>query len=50
VIVLTADIQESTHSECMEKGAWTVLCKPIRKGDILTAVGDALAVSGRESA
>ncbi len=45
VLVVTADIQKSTHSECLRRGAAAVLGKPVSATALLQAVSD--AVSGR---
>jgi CheY-like chemotaxis protein len=42
VIVLTADIQKTTHAKCRELGAFKILVKPSEKEDIRQAVADAL--------
>lgn len=38
VIILTADIQETTHQQCRDLGARHILQKPPRGSDILAAV------------
>lgn len=43
VVVLTADIQESTHQQCRELGVGLILQKPPRGPDILRAVEQTLA-------
>ncbi len=43
VIMSTADIQKTTHEECMEKGAVAFLTKPINKAVLLDAVSKALS-------
>lgn len=45
VIVLTADIQESTRQECLELGAFTVLNKPPKPDELRHTLETALAVS-----
>ncbi len=42
IIVLTADIQKTTHAKCTELGAFRILVKPSEKKDIKKAVVDAL--------
>ncbi|PCJ21594.1 MAG: response regulator [Candidatus Cloacimonadota bacterium] len=36
--IITADIQEQTHTECIKLGAKDVLKKPAKKDDLLQAV------------
>ncbi|HYQ48706.1 MAG TPA: response regulator [Thermodesulfovibrionales bacterium] len=38
VIIITADIQESVHRQCLELGAVEVLHKPPRESDLLNAI------------
>jgi CheY-like chemotaxis protein len=47
VVVLTADIQKTTHAKCMELGAFKILVKPSEKEDLQQAVVDALG-QGRD--
>ena len=47
IIVMTADIQDSTQSRCIELGAFRVLTKPPRGGELSEAVKE--AVSGAEA-
>jgi CheY-like chemotaxis protein len=42
IIVLTADIQKTTHAKCKELGAFKILVKPSEKEDLRQAVVDAL--------
>ena len=42
VIVLTADIQQTTHDRCNDLGAFRILVKPSNQEDIKLAVDDAL--------
>ncbi len=42
VIVVTADIQESTHKRCLELGVGAVLNKPPKADELLDAVQAAL--------
>ncbi len=42
VIVITADIQESVHRQCMELGAFAVIHKPPREDQLLSRLGEAL--------
>ena len=42
VIVLTADIQESTKAHCFELGARKFLNKPVKKEELLKAVVEVL--------
>ncbi|HXY39673.1 MAG TPA: response regulator [Vicinamibacteria bacterium] len=43
VLVVTADIQKSTHEECLRRGAAAVLGKPVSAAQLLQAVLDAVA-------
>ncbi len=43
IIIMTADIQESTQSRCIELGAYCVLTKPPRGGELSAAVKQAVA-------
>ncbi len=47
IIVMTADIQETTQSKCMELGAYRVLTKPPKGGELSQVVKE--AVSSQES-
>ena len=49
VIVLTADIQEASKSECIEHGARSFLNKPPKKEQFASALKEALLSSERES-
>ncbi len=42
VIVMTADIQESTQLKCMELGAYRVLTKPPKGGELAEVVKEAV--------
>lgn len=42
VIVLSADIQESTKSECLELGVYDFLNKPPAKNDLVNSMKNAL--------
>lgn len=42
VIVVTADIQESTRQECIKLGAWAFVNKPIKEDEVRKAVERAL--------
>lgn len=42
VIVVTADIQESTRQECRRLGAWAFINKPIKEDEVRQAVERAL--------
>jgi DNA-binding response OmpR family regulator len=46
IIVMTADIQESTQSKCMELGAYRVLTKPPKGGELSAAVKEAVSAHG----
>ncbi len=43
VIVLTADVQKSTHADCLECGANAVITKPPVREELLEVVGKVLA-------
>ena len=43
VIVMTADVQESTQNRCVELGAFRVLNKPPKSEELCTAIREALA-------
>ena len=43
VIIMTADIQESTQSRCFELGAFRVLNKPPKGEELSVAIREALA-------
>ena len=45
IIVMTADIQESTQATCMALGAYTVLTKPPKGDELCAAVKEAMASS-----
>jgi len=49
VIIVTADIQKSTRRECLERGAWTVLPKPVDEDELLAQVAAATSARGPES-
>jgi CheY-like chemotaxis protein len=42
IIVLTADIQKTTHAKCKELGAFKILVKPSENQDLKQAVADAI--------
>lgn len=44
IIVLTADIQESTKQRCIEMGAARFINKPVKKDELRTAVREVLEV------
>jgi CheY-like chemotaxis protein len=46
VIIVTADIQESVHKQCIEIGASAVVHKPPREGELLAAVAEAIGKAG----
>jgi CheY-like chemotaxis protein len=46
IIVMTADIQESTQDTCMALGAYKVLTKPPIGEELCAAVKEAMAASG----
>ncbi len=50
VLVVTADIQKSTHEECLRRGAAAVLGKPVSAAQLVQAVGDAVAGRSRPHA
>lgn len=50
VIVVSADIQETSRTECMELGAKTFLNKPIKESDLKKAIAKALSSVPGESA
>ena len=43
IIVMTADVQESTQTECMALGAYRVLTKPPKGDELCTTVREAMA-------
>ena len=45
IIVMTADIQESTQATCMELGAYRVLTKPPKGDELCATVREAMAAS-----
>jgi CheY-like chemotaxis protein len=45
IIVMTADIQESTQTTCMELGAYKVLTKPPKGEELCAAVKEAMTSS-----
>ncbi len=47
VIIVTADIQDSTTERCMESGAFKVLAKPVKSSLLRETVRDALASGGK---
>ena len=49
VIVMTADIQESTEKKCINLGAFRVLNKPPRGDDLCSAIREALASTVSEN-
>ena len=48
VIVLTADVQESTRQQCMELGAATFINKPMQETELLDAINRVLDVAAAE--
>jgi len=48
IIVMTADIQETTQSRCMELGAYCVLTKPPKGGELSAVVKEAMSAAGAE--
>lgn len=50
VLVVTADIQKSTREECLRRGAFAVLAKPVAAAALTQAVADALASRPRPRA
>ena len=50
VVVVSADIQETSRTECMELGAKTFLNKPIKESDLKEAIAKALSSVPGESA
>lgn len=46
VIVMTADIQESTQKRCFDLGAFRVLNKPPKGDELCLAIREALASTG----
>ena len=47
VIIVTADIQDSTRSRCMESGAFKVLEKPVKPSLLREAIGEGLSSGGK---
>lgn len=43
IIIMTADIQESTQSRCIELGAYRVLTKPPKGGELSAVVKEAVS-------
>ena len=50
VVVVSADIQKASRTECMELGARTFLNKPIKEHDLKEAIAKALSSVPGESA
>jgi len=48
VIVMTADIQESTQKRCLDLGAFCVLNKPPKGDELCSAIREALASAQTE--
>ncbi|MCP4537936.1 MAG: response regulator [Chloroflexi bacterium] len=46
VIVLTADVQESTRQHCLQLGAVAFTTKPVQETELLDAIKQALNVKG----
>ncbi len=46
VVMVTADIQETTRSECLRRGARAVVEKPLKGDDLLAAIQNALVGPG----
>lgn len=46
VIVLTADIQDSTKQKCIELGAARFINKPVKKDELCASVREVLGVKG----
>ena len=46
VIVLTADIQESTRQQCLQLGAVAFINKPLQKAELLDAIRQVLNIQG----
>ncbi len=46
VIIVTANIQESVRTQCMDLGIRAFLNKPPNEAELMRAVGEALALSG----
>ena len=47
VIVVTADIQETTRADCLRRGAYAVVEKPLKGQELLRAIEGALAAGPR---
>jgi CheY-like chemotaxis protein len=47
VIIITADIQESVHKQCIELGAFAVIHKPPKEEELMGRVAQALSL-GKE--
>ena len=45
IIIMTADIQETTEAACMELGAFRVLTKPPKGNELSLAIREAMAES-----
>ena len=48
VIVLTADIQETTRQQCLELGAMAFINKPVQQDKLRNAIAKALGSKGGE--
>jgi len=46
VIVVTADIQKTTRQECLARGAWTVLPKPVSEEELMRQIAAATTPRG----
>jgi twitching motility two-component system response regulator PilH len=40
IVVITADIQDTTRARCLAAGARKILSKPVREADVLEALRD----------
>jgi DNA-binding response OmpR family regulator len=46
IIIMTADVQESTQTTCLELGAYSVLLKPPKGEELCNTVREAMAANG----
>lgn len=49
VVIVTADIQETTRAECLRRGAYAVIDKPLKGQELLKAIDGALAAGPKTS-
>lgn len=49
IIVMTADVQKSTQSKCIELGAYRVLTKPPKGGELSAVINEAVAAEAQRA-